>query len=106
MRRLACSCEVGRDLGHDRGCHPRIICVILQQPASALLGYGAADLAVAQRVRSLLRELADEQADVTLLKSLEAIRLRQADVALSLLGGVLLGQKKYADAEPLLLARA
>ena len=48
--------------------------------AAALLGYGAADLAVAERVRSLLRELADEQADVTLLESLDAIRLRQADV--------------------------
>jgi serine/threonine protein kinase/Flp pilus assembly protein TadD len=47
--------------------------------AQALLGYGAGDLAVAQRVRSLLRELADEQADVTLLESLDAIRLRQAD---------------------------
>ncbi len=48
--------------------------------ASALLGYGAADLAVAERVRSLLRELVDEQADSTLLASLEAIRLRQSDV--------------------------
>ena len=48
--------------------------------AQALLGYGAADPAVAERVRGLLRELAEQQADVTLLKSLEGIRLRQADV--------------------------
>jgi tetratricopeptide (TPR) repeat protein len=48
--------------------------------AEALLGYGAVDLAMAERVKGLLRKLADEQADVTLLESHEAIRLRQADV--------------------------
>ena len=48
--------------------------------AEALLPYGAADPAVAQRVKALVRELAEEQADVILLKSLEAVRLRQADV--------------------------
>ena len=48
--------------------------------AEALLRDGAADPAVAERVRGLLRELAEEQADVALLESLEAIRLRQADV--------------------------
>jgi len=48
--------------------------------AEALLNYGAADLAVAERVRGLLRELAEEQAEAALLESLEAIRLRQADV--------------------------
>ena len=48
--------------------------------AEALLPYGAADPAVAQRVKALVRELAEEQADVVLLKSLEAVRLRQADV--------------------------
>ena len=48
--------------------------------AEALLRDGAADPAVAERVRGLLRKLAEEQADVALLESLEAIRLRQADV--------------------------
>ncbi len=45
-----------------------------------LLGYGTADLAVAERARGLLRKLADEQADVAVLESLDAIRLRQSDV--------------------------
>ena len=36
--------------------------------AEALLGYGAADLAVAERVRSLLRKLAEEQADSSLAR--------------------------------------
>ncbi len=48
--------------------------------AEALLPYGAADQAVAQRVKALVRELAQEQADVALLEGLEAIRLRQSDV--------------------------
>jgi eukaryotic-like serine/threonine-protein kinase len=48
--------------------------------AQALIRVGAADPAVAERARSVLREQADEQADVTLLESLDAIRLRQADV--------------------------
>jgi serine/threonine protein kinase/Flp pilus assembly protein TadD len=48
--------------------------------AEALLHDGAADPALAQRARGLLRELAEEQADVVLLESLEAIRLRQANV--------------------------
>jgi serine/threonine protein kinase/Tfp pilus assembly protein PilF len=48
--------------------------------AEALLGYGAALPAVAERVKGLVRELDEQQAEVTLLKSLEAIRLRQADV--------------------------
>ncbi len=48
--------------------------------ADALLPYCAADPAVTERVKGLVRELAEEQADVTLLKSLEAIRLRQSDV--------------------------
>ena len=48
--------------------------------AEALLRDGAADPAVAERVRGLLRKLAEQQADVALLESLEAIRLRQADV--------------------------
>jgi eukaryotic-like serine/threonine-protein kinase len=47
--------------------------------AEALLHDGAADPALAQRARGLLRELAEEQADVVLLESLEAIRLRQAN---------------------------
>ncbi len=48
--------------------------------AQALLGFGTALPAVAERVRGLLNKLAEQQADVTLLESLEAIRLRQADV--------------------------
>ena len=48
--------------------------------AEALLPYGAADPAVTKRVKSLVRELAQEQADVALLEGLEAIRLRQSDV--------------------------
>src|SRR5208282_1126307 len=44
--------------------------------AFALLHDGAADPALAERVRGLMRELAD----VALLESLEAIRLRQSDV--------------------------
>ena len=48
--------------------------------AEALLPYGAADQAVAQRARGLLRKLADDQADVAVLESLDAIRLRQSDV--------------------------
>ncbi len=48
--------------------------------AEALLGYGAADPAVAERARDLLRKLAEEQAVRTLLQSLDAIRRRQAEV--------------------------
>ena len=48
--------------------------------AEALLGAGAAAPALAERVTGLMRELAEEQADVTLLKSLDAVRLRQADI--------------------------
>ena len=48
--------------------------------AEALLGDGAADPALAQRVRGLMRELAEEQADVAFLESLDAMRLRQADI--------------------------
>ena len=48
--------------------------------AEALLGNGAADPAVAERVRGLMRKLAEEQADVALLERLDAIRLRQADI--------------------------
>jgi serine/threonine protein kinase/Flp pilus assembly protein TadD len=50
------------------------------QRALALLQTGTAEPALAKRVKSWLRELAEEQADVGLLESLEAIRLRQADV--------------------------
>ena len=48
--------------------------------AEALLHAGAPDPALAERVRGLLSKLAEQQADVALLESLEAIRLRQADV--------------------------
>jgi serine/threonine protein kinase/Tfp pilus assembly protein PilF len=48
--------------------------------AEALLGDGAADPAVAERVRGLMRKLAEEQADVALLERLDVIRLRQADI--------------------------
>jgi eukaryotic-like serine/threonine-protein kinase len=48
--------------------------------AEVLLGYGTAELALVEQVRRLKRELAEEQADVTLLERLEAIRLHQADV--------------------------
>jgi serine/threonine protein kinase/tetratricopeptide (TPR) repeat protein len=50
------------------------------QRALALLQTGTAEPAVAERVKSWLRQLAEEQADVALLERLEAIRLRQADV--------------------------
>jgi serine/threonine protein kinase/Flp pilus assembly protein TadD len=48
--------------------------------AEALLRVGAADPAVAERVRGLLSRLAEDQADVALLESLDAIRGRQANV--------------------------
>ncbi len=48
--------------------------------AEALLHHGAADPALAERVTGLMRELAEEQADVALLERLDDVRLRQADV--------------------------
>jgi serine/threonine protein kinase/Flp pilus assembly protein TadD len=48
--------------------------------AEALLNDGAADQALAQRVRDLLRELAEEEADGQLVARLEELRLLQADV--------------------------
>jgi serine/threonine protein kinase/Flp pilus assembly protein TadD len=48
--------------------------------AEALIRNGGADPAVARRARGLLSKLAEELADVALLESLKAIRLRQADV--------------------------
>ena len=48
--------------------------------AEVLLQDGTADPALAERVKSLLRNLAEQEADVRLLARLEAIRLRQADV--------------------------
>jgi serine/threonine protein kinase/Flp pilus assembly protein TadD len=48
--------------------------------AEALLHAGAPDPALAERVKGLLSKLAEQQDDVALLESLEAIRLRQADV--------------------------
>jgi serine/threonine protein kinase/tetratricopeptide (TPR) repeat protein len=50
------------------------------QRACALLQTGTAEPALAERVKGWLREFAEEEADVALLESLEAIRLRQADV--------------------------
>jgi len=47
--------------------------------AEALLHAGAPDPALAERVKGLLSKLAEQQDDVALLESLEAIRLRQAD---------------------------
>ena len=48
--------------------------------AEALLHHGPADPALAERVTGLMHALAEEQADVTLLESLDAVRLRQADI--------------------------
>ncbi len=48
--------------------------------AEALLRDGAADPAGAERVRGLLRKLAEEQLDVGFFASLEAIRGREAEV--------------------------
>ena len=48
--------------------------------AEVLLQDGTAEPALAERVKSLLQELAEEEADVRLVARLEAIRLRQADV--------------------------
>jgi tetratricopeptide (TPR) repeat protein len=48
--------------------------------AEALLRDGAADPAVAERVRGLLRELAEEEADGRLVARLDEIRLLQAEV--------------------------
>jgi len=48
--------------------------------AGALLREGAADPAVAERVRGLLRKLAEEQAEIALMAGLEGIRRRQAEV--------------------------
>ena len=48
--------------------------------AEVLLQDGTADPALAGRVKSLLRDLAEQEADVRLVARLEAIRLRQADV--------------------------
>ncbi len=48
--------------------------------AEALLGDGAVAPALAERVRGLIRELAEGQADVALLESLDAVRLRQAEI--------------------------
>jgi serine/threonine protein kinase/Flp pilus assembly protein TadD len=48
--------------------------------AEALLGDGAADADLADRVRTLLRELADEVADAELVARLEELRLLQAEV--------------------------
>ncbi len=48
--------------------------------AEILLQDGTAEPALAERVKSLLRELAEQEADVRLVARLEEIRLRQADV--------------------------
>jgi serine/threonine protein kinase/Tfp pilus assembly protein PilF len=48
--------------------------------AEALLRDVAAKPALAERVKDLLRKLAEEDADIRLVASLEAIRVRQADV--------------------------
>ena len=48
--------------------------------AEVLLQDGTAEPALAERVKSLLRDLAEQEADVRLVARLEAIRLRQADV--------------------------
>jgi len=48
--------------------------------AEVLLQDGTAQPALAGRVKSLLRDLAEQEADVRLVARLEAIRLRQADV--------------------------
>jgi serine/threonine protein kinase/Flp pilus assembly protein TadD len=48
--------------------------------AEVLLQDGAAEPALADRVKGLLRSLAEQEADVRLVARLEAIRLRQADV--------------------------
>jgi serine/threonine protein kinase/Flp pilus assembly protein TadD len=48
--------------------------------AEVLLQDGTAEPALAERVQSLLRNLAEQEADVRLVARLEAIRLRQADV--------------------------
>jgi eukaryotic-like serine/threonine-protein kinase len=48
--------------------------------AEVLLQDGTAEPALAERVKSLLRNLAEQEADVRLVARLDAIRLRQADV--------------------------